>query len=42
VVRRGRVISRTPERVSTLSLEDRPATLDPADYAPSARGPAAP
>jgi cytosine deaminase len=42
VVRRGRVISRTPERVSALALEGRPATLDPADYAPSAGGTSAP
>ena len=36
VVRRGRVIARTPERRTALALEGRPATLDPADYAPSA------
>jgi cytosine/creatinine deaminase len=34
VVRRGRVIARTPERLTALSLSGRPATLDPADYAP--------
>jgi len=34
VVRRGRVISRTPASLSTLDLPGRPATLDPADYAP--------
>ena len=34
VVRRGRVIARTPERVTALALEGRPATVDPADYAP--------
>ena len=42
VVRRGKVISRTPERVSTLALDGRPACLDPADYAPSAGAGAAP
>ena len=42
VVRRGKVISRTPERVSTLALDGRPARLDPADYAPSAGAGAAP
>jgi cytosine deaminase len=34
VVRRGRVIARTPERLTALSMPGRPATLDPADYAP--------
>jgi cytosine/creatinine deaminase len=34
VVRRGRIIARTPERATALSLEGRPATLDPASYAP--------
>jgi cytosine deaminase len=34
VVRRGRVIARTPERATTLSLEGRPTAVDPADYAP--------
>jgi cytosine deaminase len=34
VVRRGKVIARTPERRSTLALQGRPPTLDPADYAP--------
>ena len=34
VVRRGRVIARTPERVTTLALEGRPAVLDPSAYAP--------
>ena len=42
VVRRGRVISRTPERLTALALDGRPATLDPADYAPSARADMAP
>jgi len=36
VVRRGRVIARTPERLTSLALEGRPATLDPAGYAPKA------
>ena len=34
VVRRGKVIARTPERRTSLALEGRPASLDPADYAP--------
>jgi cytosine deaminase len=34
VVRRGRVIARTPERTTALALEGRPATVDPADYVP--------
>jgi cytosine deaminase len=34
VIREGRVLSRTPARVGTLSLDGRPDTLDPADYAP--------
>ncbi|MDE3174939.1 MAG: amidohydrolase family protein [Pseudomonadota bacterium] len=34
VVRRGQVIARTPERLTTLALEGRPGLLDPADYAP--------
>jgi cytosine deaminase len=34
VVRRGHVIARTPQRATALSLEGRPAALDPADYAP--------
>ena len=42
VVRRGRIIARTPERVTTLTLDGRPATLDPADYAPSAGAGGAP
>jgi cytosine deaminase len=36
VVRKGRVLARTPERVTRLALEGRPATLDPAAYAPRA------
>jgi cytosine deaminase len=35
VIRRGRVVARTPERTSVISLEGRPATLDPATYTPS-------
>ena len=35
VIRRGKVIASTPRRVSALSLEGRPAVLDPADYAPA-------
>jgi len=36
VVRRGRIIARTPERLTALALEGRPATLNPAAYAPRA------
>jgi cytosine deaminase len=35
VIRRGRVISETPARASTLALEGRPGTVDPAAYAPA-------
>ena len=35
VVRRGKVISTAPRRVSTLSIDGRPDTVDPADYAPT-------
>ena len=38
VVRRGRIIARTPARTSQLSLEGRPAKLDPASYAPRIAG----
>jgi cytosine/creatinine deaminase len=34
VIRRGKVIARTPARVSELQLEGRPSTVDVADYAP--------
>jgi cytosine deaminase len=34
VIRRGRVISETPARVSQLVLEGRPTSVDPAAYAP--------
>ena len=34
VVRRGRVIAATPERVAALSLPGRPASVNGADYAP--------
>lgn len=34
VVRRGRVIAETPARLVRLQLEDRPAEVDPAAYAP--------
>ena len=34
VVRRGKIIARTPERATALALQGRPASLDPADYAP--------
>ena len=33
-IRGGRVIARTPAHVVELALPDRPATLDPSDYAP--------
>jgi cytosine/creatinine deaminase len=36
VLRRGRIIARTPERVTSLALEGRPPALDPAAYAPRA------
>ena len=38
VIRRGKIIARTPARVSELSLEGRPASLDPASYAPRGAG----
>ena len=34
VIRRGKVIAETPAQVTALALDGRPATLDPADYAP--------
>jgi cytosine deaminase len=34
VVRRGRIIARTPAATATLDLPDRPGQLDPAAYAP--------
>lgn len=34
VVRRGKVIAESAPRVATLSLDGRPATVDPAGYAP--------
>ncbi len=34
VIRRGRVIAETPAGVATLALDGRPATVDPAAYAP--------
>ncbi len=34
VVRGGRIIAETPARLSRLSLEGRPETVDPASYAP--------
>jgi cytosine deaminase len=36
VVRRGKVIAETPERVTSLHLEHRPSRLNGADYAPQA------
>jgi cytosine deaminase len=36
IVRRGKIIARNPERVTTLAIEDRPATVNAADYAPQA------
>jgi cytosine/creatinine deaminase len=38
VVRRGKVIAETSERVSNLTLEGRPAAINGADYAPGANG----
>ncbi|MGY2053066.1 amidohydrolase family protein [Methylobacterium sp. JK268] len=37
VVRRGRVIARTPPRAASLDLPGRPAVIDPASYAPALR-----
>jgi cytosine deaminase len=34
VIRRGQVIAQAAERLSILTLEGRPARLDPTDYAP--------
>jgi len=34
VIRRGRVIAETPAQVTALSLDGRPARVDPADYNP--------
>ena len=34
VIRRGKVIAESAPRVTKLSLEGRPATLDAASYAP--------
>ncbi|GAI23476.1 unnamed protein product, partial [marine sediment metagenome] len=34
VIKAGRVIARTPKRISTLALDQRPAMVDPASYAP--------
>ena len=36
VIRRGKVVARTAPRRATLDLPGRPATLDPASYAPKA------
>jgi cytosine deaminase len=36
VIRRGKVVARTPARETELSLTGRPARLDPASYAPAA------
>ena len=36
VLRRGKIIARTPARTSQLSLDGRPAHLEPASYAPRA------
>jgi len=38
VIRRGKVVARTAPRRATLDLPGRPATLDPASYAPKAGG----
>ncbi len=34
VIKAGKVIARTPKRISTLALDRRPAMVDPASYAP--------
>ncbi len=34
VIRRGKVIAETPERITQLRLEERPKTVNAADYAP--------
>jgi cytosine deaminase len=36
VIRRGRVVGRTPPRVTDLAMAGRPNTIDPASYAPRA------
>ena len=36
VIREGRVLAETAPRTTRLALDGRPATLDPADYAPTA------
>ena len=41
VVRRGRVIAETPERLSALYLDGRPGQINGADYAPRAGAPTA-
>jgi cytosine deaminase len=38
VVRRGKVIAGTPERISALHLDERRTTINGADYAPKAAG----
>jgi cytosine/creatinine deaminase len=38
VIRRGAIIARTAPRMAELSLPGRPASLDPASYAPKAAG----
>ena len=35
VVKAGKVISETPPRIASLTLSDRPGTVDPSSYAPS-------
>jgi cytosine deaminase len=37
VVRRGRVLAETPPRITTLDIQGRPGSLDPASYAPALR-----
>jgi cytosine/creatinine deaminase len=38
VIRRGEIIARTAPRTTELSLGGRPASLNPASYAPKAAG----
>jgi len=36
VIRRGRIVARTPPKVTDLMIPERPETIDPASYAPRA------
>jgi len=39
VIKHGKVLARTAPKVAKLNLPDRPAALDPADYAPASANP---